>query len=378
MYLQKTKEEILRQSLNKLANRTDITATSPGSVARTLVELLSDDLGDFYSILDFNLQQNVLSTATGRSLDLIGSLHNVTRKTLGTFAAVTETAASFYFYSETPVPYDIVIPRGTRVGLAGDDIVSRQHSFLTAEDAVIPVGRMRAYVSLVSATNDTIYTSGIGTLVSHGFQSPPGVIIRCKNTKPISPQLGMESDTDYRNRIIAEARRQAGGTDIAIRMTALGVNGVRNVTVRNGAYGMGSVEVIVNSENYTDAVPITNLVRNALYEIRPVGINMTVRTPSMIPLDVDVVITSRMHNSDIDDDISFTVKTTILRYINSLSIGDTMVINALIADIIGSYNGITDVTFRTLRANGSDILRRNFTPGSDEQIIPGNINVEVG
>lgn len=377
MYLKRTKEEILRQALHKLSNRTTITATSPGSVARTLVEILADDLGDFYGTLDFNLQQSMLSTATGRSLDLIGSMYNVKRKTLGRTAAVAAIVGSFYFYSDVPAPEDIVIPSNTLVGFASNDLVSRQYAFVTTDSVTLRQGRLRVYAPVVSSSVDSTYTAAPGTLVSHNFASPAGIIIRCTNPKPISPQLGQETDTDYRNRIISESRRQAGGTDLSLRMTSLAVNGVRNVQVINMPKGLGTVEVVVNAENHAASDEIVARVANALDKVRPVGVRLEVRSPDMIPLDVSVVVTTKVGTVALDAEIIQRVKNAILRYINTLSVGDPFVYNQMVSDVMGSMDDLRDVSFDSLRMNGSPIIRKNYTPKRNEHIIPGEISVLI-
>src|SRR5688572_9024934 len=101
-YLIKNKDEILRSALQKLSEKTQITATSPGSVARAMAEVIIEEIGDLYSVLDFNMASSFVSTAQGRALDQLGLLYNVTRKTLADVAAIDKSLGSFYFYLDTP------------------------------------------------------------------------------------------------------------------------------------------------------------------------------------------------------------------------------------------------------------------------------------
>lgn len=377
MYLKKTSDEILRQALAKLTKTTDITATAPGSVARALTEMLASDLGDFFSILDFNMKQSVLSTATGRSLDMWGSLYNVKRKTLANLIATSEIIGAFYFYVDTPAPQAITIPRGTRVYTDDTSSLGRQFVYATTEDVTIGAGRLRAYAPIVNLFSDTVFTAGKGTLTNHAFDGPNGIVVKCTNPKAIAAQRGSESDEDYRTRLIAETRRQAGGTAYSLRFSALAVPGVRDVIIREATMGLGSVEVVVNSEDYAQSAYVTDAVRVAVSQVRPPGVRIQVRQPDLVRLDVTAAITMKRLTTTSEELVKFRAKNAILRYINTLSIGENMVYNRLVSEILDSSEEVVDVSFTGLGVNGSEILRKNYSPKEDEHIVPGTVTVQI-
>lgn len=78
----KTKDEIIVRILDALEQNANITATSPGSVARGFADAFGTEIFYLYESFREAVNQSSLSTASGRSLDLIGELYNVRRKVL--------------------------------------------------------------------------------------------------------------------------------------------------------------------------------------------------------------------------------------------------------------------------------------------------------
>src|SRR4051812_9003198 len=114
-FLAKSSDEILRNALSALTNNTPITSVGPGSIARAITEAITTELGDLYSIMDFNLNLNMVSTAMGSVLDLMGQLYNIPRKSISDIAAIDKSLGSFYFYLDSPAPQVVTIPNGTLV-----------------------------------------------------------------------------------------------------------------------------------------------------------------------------------------------------------------------------------------------------------------------
>lgn len=248
-YLSKSRKELLRVALQKLQRETPITSIGPGSVARSLAEVVLSELGDFYSIMDFSTAMGFISSAQGRSLDLLGELYAIQRKQLTSVASISQSVGAFYFYIDSPYGSDITVPAGTKVSMDIDNFVGDTYSYRTDSSVVIAAGRTRAYAGLTPEFNDSVFTAGADTLVKHNFTSPGDTTVKCKNPKVIAPQVGFESDSNYRNRIVKAVRTSAGGTVDAIRFAGLGVNGVRDVKIRPSIYGLGTVEALVVPED---------------------------------------------------------------------------------------------------------------------------------
>lgn len=377
-YLSKSSDQIIRHALQKLSDKTPISGTGPGSIARALVEVIADDIGSFYSALDFNMSQTVISTASGRSLDLIGGLYNVRRKQLTDLATTDAQVGAFYFYIDAPSVQEVTIPRGVRVSTPDNAELGNTFVYVTTQEVVIPIGRVRAYSGIRPAFEDAIFTAGVGTLTEHNFvDGPPGLIIKCTNAKPIAPQLGYELDDDYRVRIIKAVRTSAGGTLEAVRFAGLAVPGVRDIKIRTAPYGLGTFEVIVMSEEFRVSGTMTGIVEGVLESVRPVGVRMLVTSPKLVYIDVTANVTMKTGANITSNGVTRRVENAILRYLNTLLVGDSLVYNQTISYIIETAEVIADVTITRLAVDGQEVLRKNYSPKDNEQLVPGLIEVKI-
>lgn len=377
VYFKKTQDQILREALAKIERDTQISATSPGSVARALTEAITTELGTYYDVLDFNLSQSLVSTATGSALDKIGSLYNISRKTLGSVATAEQKVGSFYFYIDSTYEMPITIPANTKVFTDNTGYIGRQLVFTTNNDIVISPGSLRAYVSITPMFADGIFAAPVDTLTSHNFMSPVNTIVKCTNPKEITASEGYEKDSDYRTRIIKGIRVAASGTIEAVRFAGLNVSGVRDIRIRQAPYGLGSFELLVISEQSNLSDSVLTKVKLVVEKVRPLGVTMFVRTPVLRPLDISVSVLSNSTTSPEYANLAERVRLAVVRYLNTLMPGDTIVYNKLIQSMMDSSGIIKDIQILQFSPNGTDSIKRNYTPKEYEQVVPGNIQVSL-
>jgi uncharacterized phage protein gp47/JayE len=374
-FITKDRDVILRQALVKLAATTPLTAVGPGSIVRSLTEVLTRELGDLYAILDFNSAMAFVSTAQGRALDLLGSLYDMKRKTLTSIATIDQSLGVFYFYLDSPYGQDIVIPAGTQVSTAANDVLGAQFIYQTTDIGRIPTGRTRVFVSIRPAFTDSVFTAGTNTLIRHTYPSPVGTTVKCTNPKPIQAQAGYENDDAYRARLVKSVRTSAGGTTEALRFALLGVSGVRDVRIRDAAFGLGSFEAVVVPENNASAGSVLLNAVETLERLRPVGVQMFVKTPELRPIEIDATVVLRDVAGVDRAAVAKRVEIGVIRYINTLLAGDTLIYNQLIGAMLESVDLVQDVIVTGFRVNAVEQRRRNVTVEADEQIIPGAINI---
>lgn len=373
LMLRKSRADILRQALARVERNTPINATSAGSVARAFVESITGEVADLYDVLDYTVAQSVLSTASGRSLDLIGQLYNLPRRTVGDLIQTDRKLGSFYFYIDTPYIDNIVITKGTRVFAAGTNFVAQQLYYVTVEDTMIPVGRLKAFVGISPQFDSGIYTAGAHTLVESNFVGPIGVAVKCTNPKPIAAQLGYEDDNNYRLRLIKNIRVTSAGTPEAIRFAALSVGGVRDVKVYDATFGLGSFEIVVVPETKDLDARVATDVQSAVNRVRPIGLSVYYRTPEYLPVDVTVNIFLPPRGGLDRTLAERRAEVAVLRYLNTLLPGDTLVYNKLIQYIFDSTDNIQDVQITRYAPNRIEAVRKNYTPKKEQMIIPGSI-----
>lgn len=379
-YVTQEKTDILRHALQKLQKKTPITSIGPGAVARALAEVVVNEIGDFYSVMDHNTAMGLISSAQGRALDLIGELYNVDRKRLSEIATIDESIGAFYFYLEAPHTSDILIPQGTRIFTDNENYIGDQFTYVTTMDVTIVAGRTRVYVPIRPEFTDSVFTAGQGTLTQHNLEGPEGVTVHSTNPKAIAPQPGYESDANFRQRIQKAVRTAAGGTLEALRFAGLAVAGVREVKIRATPYGLGSVEALVVPErrqqestaNQPATVEVVTAVIDELDKVRPAGVRLFVREPDYTRCAIRATIVLR---DDISVDPEGTARRAeigIIRYLNTLLPGDKLVYAQLIQAVLEASDAIADVEFTRFRMGGREVLRQNFRPEEDHQIIPGD------
>lgn len=377
-YIRKTKAEILSNALTKIQKNTPITAVSPGSVMRAFTEAITSELGDMYDIMDFNVNQNLVSTASGSALDMLGSLYGTSRKSLNNLAAIDKQLGSFYFYLSNVFASDITIPKGTNIFTDITSFTGQHFSYATTDAVIIPAGRTKAFASIAPNFADSVGTAGPGTLVTNDFTSPAGVTVLCTNPKTISAQVGYEDDDTYRVRIIKSIRVKSAGTLDAVRFAGLNITGIRDIKVRQAPYGMGSFEVLIIPDQNGDTLQAIATASAAMDLVRPMGVRMYVKQPTNISFEISVnLIIPSANISQIVDTTTQRAKTGIYRYLNNLLPGAPVVYNTLISTILDSSDLIQDVIITRYAVSGTEIMRRNYTPADNEQIVPGNITVQV-
>lgn len=377
-YLKKDRSQILIEALEKLQKDTPITAIHPGSIARALTESISVQLADAYDIFDFNSQQMAISTATGTSLDLFGKLYGVERKTVGEYTALEASTGSFMFYMKEPHFEDVEIPANTNIYTDRIGYMGRRYSYSTTDAVTIPRGRTRVYVSIVPNFVDSVFTAGRDTLIFHDFQSPPNTTIFCNNPKAIPSQSGYENDDDFRRRLIKAIRVSAGGTAEAIRFAGLSVVGVRDIKIRQAPYGMGSFEAIVVSEVDSPEDTIVNRATAEMDRVRPLGVRMYVKSPVRRTLSMKVQVLAPLANGvAVEDNIRRRVQSAVFRFVSAHTPGTPIIYSQLMQVIMNSSDLIRDASITSYAINGREMLKKNYRPEEDEQVVLGDIMVSV-
>jgi len=373
----KTKEEIIARIINALEQNAGITSTSPGSVARAFADAFGTEMFYLYESFREAVSQTSLSTASGRSLDLIGELYNVRRKTISDQLVYERATANIEFYLGSPSLSSIVIPKGTLVYNDVGSFSSAQYTYKVAQDIVILAGVTKAYgiVEPNFASND--YVASVGTLTRHNYISPPGSIVYCNNPKEIYPILNAESDSNYRRRILSAIKVNSTGTLEAIRFAALSVSGVRDIRIKEATYGLGSCEVIIVPEVPTRINNMVKLVNESINAVRPLGIRMNTSVADPVTYDVNATISLPFGTATtLQRGIENQAIVFVTRYLNSFTIGDSVSLQEVERQIKLSSDFIRSVNITSVSAGGVNVNRKDFMPPSERQyVVSGTINI---
>jgi uncharacterized phage protein gp47/JayE len=373
----KNKSDILVNVLNSLQKDAGITAIYPGSIARAFAEAFTSEISDLYESLRFNINQNNLLTASGKNLDLIGDLYGIQRKTITDYSAEDRQSFNIEFFINKAHSSDVLIPSGTLVYNDVSNFVTKQYSFKLVGDVTIARGNLKAYGRVEPNFTDNAYVAPVNSLTKHSFFSPAGVILFCNNPKEVYSNVNSESDSNYRRRIVASIKSKAVGTVESVRFAALSVRGVRDVKIREGSYGVGSCDIIVVPENSS---ALSNLPQNiilATSQVKPVGVKFNVRIAEKVGIGLSYTIRIPMGvNETLAAGIRNQSVLFVKRYLNSLSVGETLSVGELERQIKTASDYIRGVVITAMTADGREIPLTDYTPdGVKKYLAAGTITV---
>jgi uncharacterized phage protein gp47/JayE len=373
----KSKSDILINILNSLQKDAGISAVYPGSIARAFAEAFSSEVSDLYEALRFNITQSNLSSASGRNLDLIGDLYGVSRKSITDYASEDRQSFNIEFFIDKPHSASITIPKDVLVYNDVSNFISTQYGFRLAGDVVIPIGSTRAYGRVEPNFSDNAYVAPINSLTKHNFFSPAGVILFCNNPKEVYSNINSESDSNFRRRIIASIKSKAIGSAESVRFAALSVRGVRDVRIREGSYGIGSCDVVVVPETTSGLSNLPQNVLIAVNAVKPVGIKLNIRIAEKVTVSVGATIRIPMGVSEtLSSGIRNQASLFIKRYLNSLTIGDSVSIREIEAQINRSSDYIRSAIVSSLTADGRELSIQDFSlEGIKKYVSAGSVTI---
>lgn len=260
------------------------------------------------------------------------------KKKQGTFASGT---VRFSTNETNGVPFECIIPKGTRVSGAG-------HTYLTEGVAKINQGDIVSNDVIAKAEKvgeaqnvEVGVISGIETIV-------PDYVKEVTNAGRFTGGSNQETDTEYLLRFNDYINGLQGTSYYGLKSACLGVNGVKSVSIvenydTNNIYaatifaedGSGKLSAATKAEIETvingDGTPQNPGKRSP-------GINIQVMEP--VSIDLNVAITCEYENAEADI-VRQSVENVVRTYINSLGIGQDVVMSDIIREV-RTYSYVKD------------------------------------
>lgn len=368
---------MLINALDSLQKNAGISSIAPGSIARAFAEAIHSEIYDLYNSLKLSVEQSNLSTASGLNLDMIGTLYNVQRRSISSELVPERTTANIEFFMNKTYNGSIVIPSGTLVFNDINNYSSIQYAYELMGEVIIPVGNTRAYGSVKAKFADNKITAARNTLVKHNFIAPPGVVVFCNNPKEVYSTLNSESDDNYRRRIVAAVRGSNTGTAESIRFAALAIKGVKDAKIREASFGIGSCDIIIVPETRSSIGAMSELVIDQVRAIKPIGVNINVRIAERKPVDVNMSLTLREGTaSDTARAVENQSRIFINRYINSLSIGDSISLTEIERQAKMASEVIISATINSVRVDNKNVPNKDYRLSDDKSyMVAGSLSV---
>jgi uncharacterized phage protein gp47/JayE len=366
----RNKETMLISVLDALQKNAGISSVSPGSIARAFAEAITTEISDLYSAFKLSVEQSSLSMASGRNLDAIGELYGVSRRSITEEIVVDRITANIEFVLDKPYVSAITIPKGTLVYNSVDGFNDTQHSYELNDDVVIQAGLSRAYGSVSAKFPSNSITAARNTLVKHSYIGPPGVLVYCTNPKEVYASINSESDDNYRKRIVSAIRGSATGTAESIRFAALAVKGVKDAKIREGSYGIGSCDVLIVPEGLSPMASLPEVVSTAIATVKPLGIRLNVRMAKRKSVDLTATLTLREGTTaDTARTVEAQARIFLNRYLNSFTIGSSVSIQEMEAQMKYASDTIVGVTINNLSVDRKSIPNTDYRLSDDRSYM---------
>jgi uncharacterized phage protein gp47/JayE len=306
------------------------------------------------------------STARGLYLDRMGNQFGVKR--LGALTAGTlGQGPSVQFTNNGGT--QLTVPGGTRVW----STQSPELAFFTVQDLTLS-GGAQGFVDVMAGAAGDLHNVGANTLNAHNAGMNQLTVV---NVRPIGGGTLPESDASYRFRISQAMMSRSGQTSIALQQALLKLPGVREVLIRSGARGSGTLDVILVP---IDRVPSQALLSAAEQEVDlnvAAGISWRLLTPIVRRVDLDIQL--QMKSGTTVASVKAAVDGAARAYMDNLRVddglgGSTLIYNELISRIMDAHIDILDVSV-SLSLDGERTLQTNIPTRAGERLVSGSIGI---
>jgi uncharacterized phage protein gp47/JayE len=374
--------------MNELINETNITRTSPGAKARTLLKIINKKLNQSYQEFDINFLRAFLPYAQGQFLDYLGDMLGVSRSNASKASASSNDllvkfyVADGFVFGDINNNLDIFIPSGTLIstGPQNTGIVYRLTTGIYLDRTL-----SEQYVSVEAVRDGQNSNVGPGVLIHHEFTNytaAEGLLVT--NTGLIENGSKIENDTNYRFRIANQVLASEQANDTAVRLSLLSVPGVADIVLRPYARGIGSYDVVVKAIVPNTPDSVIEACQEALNRTQALGISGLALKPHLTGLSFQISVTWRADVTQQQrDETRVNIQQNLSEYVNNLPIGESFIFNEAIERVMGTSTRILNIgtaqkAFDYIYIYKETKLRDNkvraelitdYAPSGDERLI---------
>lgn len=341
---------VLRNTRDRIRQRTNITNFSATSKARALMDaLIEENLQLRQQTIDA-FQNMQLSNATGDDLVEFGRTRGV--PFLGqTFSTVEPEEQNVAFYVEAGTFGDIngaasiSIPQGTKIWSSpNNNELGSTVDYEVVRTVSLAAGESLAYVAVRATTSGASTNVGPGTLRHHDFTNyvdSATAPLKVVNFYAIMNGRNREREQSHRSRIALHYNRLHQNSDTRLHLTAIEVPGVLNTSIVPGYYGIGTVGVLVLGADAQATPSLVERVQVRLNRFQAPGLRIIASAASQVQFDVELEVkTSRNLLQGERARLEAQIRRSMLNYFRSVGIGGTVRYNELARQIQTQTRGL--------------------------------------
>lgn len=177
-----------------------------------------------------------------------------------------------------------------------------------------------------------------------------------------------ELDEDYRKRICHQTLSLSKANETSIRLAVLNCDGVDDVILRRYSHGPGSLTIVPVTKD--SSISKIAEVEEAVYDVVSCGEKVIVKAPIFRYVKIGVTLSLSLSIDDVvKQSIRNEVKIAISKYINSLKVGDVIIINELTQRIMDVDDRIINYSCDSFSINNQKCLFINQSCRWDEKFI---------
>lgn len=177
-----------------------------------------------------------------------------------------------------------------------------------------------------------------------------------------------EVDDDYRKRICHQTLSLSKANETSIRLAVLNCDGVDDVVLKKYSHGPGSLTIVP----VTKDISMSKIaeVEEAVYDVVSCGEKVIVKAPTFKYVKFSINLSLLLSIDDIvKQAIRTEVKVAISNYINSLKVGEVIIINELTQRIMEVDDRIINYSCDAFSINNQKCLFINQSCRWDEKFI---------
>lgn len=365
--LRKSPTELREIARRILQDDGTITHFSRSGVVRSLVECAVEQISEVYDTIDFFNAMTTTTSAAGAFLDQLALDRGVSRLQARTAYVTAENRIIRFYSKDRSTPLNNLlsggkIPEGTLIQNSDASVI-----YSVDRDFYVTQEQIEVYVAATSTVVGAAQNVGKNILTTHNL----GIsTVAVTNDFSINTGANIETDDNLRYRVTRSLDFASGATGEAIRTAALTFPEVADVRLRQFSDGVGTFEVlIIPVGNDISETSLDNL-QSTLESIAAYGTRVSVKAPDRIRVQIAVQLLFNETATDIDrSNARRTARAFILGYINSLTVGGTLVPQQILASAIQSSPSTLDAKILVFRIDGSPVQLRNIKAREDEVFV---------